>query len=160
MIAEIPAPVKAVSPFQVQFDWQIGHARPWLLTDEIKRALECSDDHVWNIFQDGSIDVVIDIRCPGATRPSYRALRESFYRYVRKADAPTDMQAVMASYLKLGPTVLRSFQIAWHFRCTEQHVCSLAPHFFTDISSANAVKGYVRATGLQVINFAKARRVA
>lgn len=163
MIAELPAPAVAVKPFQVEFDWQIGHLRPWLLTEEIQAALECSDRHVCNLFDDGSIDVVIDIRGKGSKRPCYRALRESFYRYVRtgsRSAAPTNLEAVLAGYLRGGPSVLRSFNLANHFNCSEDHICDLAPHFFTDIASARASKLYVRATPLQVINFAKARRVS
>jgi len=158
MIAEIPAPSVA-KPFQAEFDWQIGHARPWLLTDEIKAALECSDNHVRNLFDDGEIDVVIDIKSIGARRPCYRVLRESFFRHVTKTKEPTDLENVIAGYLRHGPSVLRSWNIAAHFRCSEDHVCELASEF-TDISSANSTRVYIRATGLQMINFAKARRIA
>ena len=176
MIMMLTHPVQDVvrpSRPQMEFDWQIGHAKPWLKCGEIMRSLVCSEDHVFNLIQDGSLDAVIDIRADDVRRPAYRVLRESFYRFLRLrsnfaggfsnlgggiADTATDLETVLNGYFKLLSTVLASWQAAAHLHCHESHIRTLAPHF-TDIRSSASDRRYLRIHKAALLEFIKKRRV-
>jgi hypothetical protein len=67
-------PIAALQP---ELDFHLGHSRPWITVGEIARALDVSESHVCNLFDNAAIDFVIDIKAPDAARPYYRILREA-----------------------------------------------------------------------------------
>jgi predicted RNA-binding Zn ribbon-like protein len=154
---------RALPVNQLVFDWDIGHMRPWLTTFETARAIQCSTDHVLNLIEDTSIDAAIDIKAKGARRPCVRVLRESLFRFLQvrsgARQAPTDFDSLVAAHLKNAASVLVSYQIASHLRCSDDHVLNLEPELSLDISRAAATRSYPRTAKAQLIEFIKGRRM-
>lgn len=144
----------------VEFDWMLGHHRPWLLVAEVAKpnALNCSADHVYNLIDDGSIDYAIDIRGEGATRPCVRICRESFYRFVREDATETNVSAFLEKHLKNLPLMMSAWQVASHLRCTDDHILNLCGEF-TDIASAAAARACLRVSRPQLMAFIQKRRM-
>jgi hypothetical protein len=145
---------------QMDFDWDIGHMRPWLFLSEISQSLKCSAEHASNLIDDGSIDAVIDIKAEGATRPSYRVFRDCFFRFLHREAKPpgTDLETALQPYFKNLPSVLSSRQAAEHLRCTDTHILTLANQF-TDISAAAAERRCLRIHKSQLLRFIIKRRI-
>jgi hypothetical protein len=145
---------------QMDFDWDIGHMRPWLFLSEISSALKCSPEHASNLIDDGSLDAVIDIKAPDATRPAYRVFRECFFRFLQRHAKPpaTNLEQALQAYFKLLPTVLSSSQASAHLRCTDTHVLTLADQF-TDISASASERRCLRIHKSQLLKFINVRRV-
>jgi hypothetical protein len=147
---------------QPEFDFQIGYTGAWLTIPAICQALDISDAHASNLIADGSLDYVIDIRGPGATRPAYRVFVESYRLFAarqegQKSHGETFDQA-FAPYLRQLPSVLSSSQIASHLRCSDDHVLTLAD-YFADVSTATSFRRYLRASRLQLFDLIQKRRV-
>lgn len=48
-----------------KFDSVLPHGRPFLRPDEVAAILSCSEKHVYNLVQDGSLDLAVDVRRRG-----------------------------------------------------------------------------------------------
>lgn len=144
---------------QMQFDWEIGHARPWLKVSEIMRPLKCSKEHVVNLIASGEIDAAIDIRADGASRPAYRILRASFDRLVSGAkNAPrTNFETALQADLNRLSTVLAAWQAADYLRCSDRHILEIG-HYFTDIGAKD--RRYLRIHRMALAAFVTKRRIA
>lgn len=146
---------------QMEFDWEIGHNFAWLLVSEISAALRCSPEHVSNLIFGGALDVVIDIKAPTASRPSYRILRHSFFRWIYQGEnaAATDLETALQPYFKALPAVLSAEQTARHLRCTDDHVLNLSDAF-TDISAPSSNRKCLRVGKPHLWQFIQKRRIA
>lgn len=140
---------------QLELDFQIGHALPWLRVSEIAEALNVSEDHVCNLFDAAALDFVIDVRAQGSARPYYRVLRESWLRYRWSQEAP-DYEAVVARYLRQLPAVMGSQHVANFLRVSENHVLALGRHF---LDAGAATQTFFRASKLQLMAFIHARKL-
>ena len=148
---------------QLELDFQIGHARPWLKVSEIARALRVSEDHVCNLFDGAALDFVIDLKTDGARRPCYRILRASFERWQdsQRSSLPTqatDLEAALDPHLRTKPEVLLSTQIAWHLSASHDLVLDHAGAFF-DASAPRSSRTFFRATQGQLLKFITDRRL-
>jgi hypothetical protein len=159
MISLLTEPKGAASP-QLQFDWEIGHARPWLKISEVARALKCSNEQVVNLFDAREIDVAINIGADDARRPAYRVYRASFDRLVRGTrNAPkTDLETGLQADFKRLSTVLAAWQAADYLRCTDRHILTLG-HYFTDIG-AGQDRRYLRIHRMALFAFITKRRIS
>ena len=147
---------------QLEFDYQVGHMRPWLLVEEVASAsmLSCDSSHVVNLIDDGSIDAAIDIRRPGVERRCIRILRDSAFRFLHdRKGTPTNLEERINFYLASTRIVYASHEIASHLRCSEDHVLNLKNELSLDISSAGSQRSYPRTSRKQLIEFIIKRRI-
>lgn len=149
---------------QLELDFQLGHTRPWLRVSEVAAALEVTEDHVYNLFDDASIDFVIDIKPKGGVRPYYRILREAWENFqARRRFGHSDIiphpsyELVLNCHLSRLPMAMGTETVASFLSVSENHVLSLANHF-TDLGTAS--QRFFRASKSQLTTFITARRLA
>lgn len=149
---------------QLELDFQLGHSRPWLRVAEVAAALDVSEDHVCNLFDNAALDFVIDIKAKGAARPYYRILREAWEnfqarrRFCSGGIVPhPDYELVVSQHLRRLPMVMGTENFAGFFSISENHVLALG-HHFTDAGAAG--QRYFRAGKHQLTAFINARRLA
>lgn len=153
-------------PAQTEFDWLIGHAKPWLHIFDVANGARLSMDHVPNLFAADGIDFVINIATRDSARPAYRIFRPSFDRFMRKRSFPalkipaTNFETEIHQYLRTKPAVLRSDDVAAHLDCTDRHVLNLGAEIAIDFSSPNATRSFWRSNQAKLIQFIIGRRVS
>lgn len=151
---------------QLEMDFAIGHQRPWLKVSEIASALEVSESHVTNLFDDAALDFVVDLRAEGGGRPYYRVLWEAWIGYKSKigdlkfesGNRNGHREIQLHSHLARLPMVMGSRTIASFFNVSENLVLSWPSSFF-DAAAPNSSQTFFRASKNQLLTFINKRRI-
>jgi len=152
-----PQPTPCVA--QIEFDWTLKHHRPWLRVAEVQRALKCTEPHVRNLIDDGSLDLVIDLRGPGTVQPYYRIARDSLFRFTAQEQAPTSLESFLEPYLRNLPMVLSAWQVAGHLAVSDDHILALAAELGSDISTAGSQRTCLRVPRPRLVEFLRRRKI-
>lgn len=158
-----PAPIAAPQLFFPLRD-EHDQGGPWKTISQVAQALAISPSHVRNLFDSGSIDMVIRIDSGQAVGvgSDYRILLESYERFeaIRSGrPAPVlDYEAIILGHLCRLPAALNSRNVAAHFNTSDDLIARLTPHFF-NAAAAGASKVYFRASRRHVLDFVNKRRI-